>query len=266
MDITDQKTQRNQETELKELRKILQAKYQNKFNSTNLNKEKFGYNYNSRKDFITRIKKIIKSEVAKDRMDKIEKKEYHANVSKICLGDLDYFSPLELKPDFMTDLFKCNNVSEVLEHAYSKQSSIYPKPQFAFIKEYLLKPVLKVGEDFLIKLIQDYSKLTTNMIQILTTTNLLDSKFELAKQIVLDIFFNPANTQSISLEQIKYIYSKMNLDLNKFIFLISRCSNKSGYSKCDKTHMERPNINLIKNMIHDAEIKFGCKIDIDLYM
>ena len=217
-----------------------------------------------RKDFILRIKKIIKSEVAKERMDKIEKKEYQTNISKICLGDLDYFAPLELKPDFMTDLFKYNNDIAVLEHAYSKQSVDYIKPQFGFIKEYMTK--LKADENFLIKMIQDYLSITKNMIQILTTTNLLDTKFETAKQRVLEIFFNPTNTQSISFEQIKYISSKIELDVNKFIFLISRCSNKSGYSKCDKTCVERPNINLIKNMIHDMETKYKCKIDIDLYM
>lgn len=249
--------------ELEELRKIREAKYQNKFKNENQS-AKPEYNYESRKDFILRIKKIIKSEVAKERMDKIEKKEYQTNISKICLGDLDYFAPLELKSDFMADLFKYNNDITVLEHAYSKQSVDYIKPQFGFIKEYITKS--KADENFLIKMIQDYLLTTKNMIQILTTTNLLDTKLETVKQYVLEIFFNPTNTQSISFEQIKYISSKIELDVNKFIFLISRCSNKSGYSKCDKTCMERPNINLIKNMIHDMETKYKCKIDIDLYM
>lgn len=249
--------------ELEELRKIREAKYQNKFKIENQSTNP-KYNYELRKDFILRIKKIIKSEVAKERMDKIEKKEYQTNISKICLGDLAYFAPLELKPDFMTDLFKYNNDITVLECAYSKQSVDYIKPQFGFIKEYITKS--KADENFLIKMIQDYLSITKNMIQILTTTNLLDTKFETAKQRVLEIFFNPANTQSISFEQIKYISSKIELDVNKFIFLISRCSNKSGYSKCDKTCVERPNINLIKNMIHDMETKYKCKIDIDLYM
>jgi len=248
--------------EFDELRKIRQAKYQNK--SKIENKQKMEYNYELRKDFISRIKKIVKSEVAKERMDKIEKKEYQTNISKICLDDLDYFTPAELKPDFLTDLFKYNNDIQVLEYAYSKQSADCIKPQFVLIKEYMTKS--KADENFLIKLIQDYLSITHNMIQILTTTNLLDTKFETTKQYVLEIFFNPTNTQSISFEQIKYINSKIELDINKFIFLISRCSNKSGYSKCDKTYVSRSNINLIKNMIHDMETKFKCKIDIDLYM
>lgn len=249
--------------ELEELRKIREAKYKNKFKIVNQS-IKPEYNYELRKDFILRIKKIIKSEVAKERMDKIEKKEYQTNISKICLGDLELFSPLEFKHDFMVDLFKYNNDITVLEHAYSKQSADYIKPQFGFIKEYITKS--KADENFLIKMIQDYLTITKNMIQILTTTNLLDTTFKTAKQYVLEIFFNPANTHSISFEQIKYISSKIELDVNKFIFLISRCSNKSGYSKCDKTCVERPNINLIKNMIHDMETKFKCKIDIDLYV
>lgn len=248
--------------ELEELRKIRESKYQNKFK--NENKQKPEYNYELRKDFISRIKKIVKSEVAKERMDKIEKKEYQTNISKIYLGDFDYFTSLELKPDFMADLFKCNNDIAVLEHAYFKQSTDYIKPQFGFIKEYMTKS--KADENFIIKMIQDYLAITKNMTQILTTTDLLDTKFETVKQYVLEIFFNPANTQSISFEQIRYINSKIELDINKFIFLISRCSNKSGYSKCDKTYMERPNINLIKNMIHDMETKYKCKIDIDLYI
>jgi hypothetical protein len=252
--------------EFEELRKIREAKYQNKWNKEKNNNQssKPEYNYELRKDFISRIIKIVKSEVAKERMDKIEKKEYQTNISKICLGDLDYFAPLELKPDFMTDLFKYNNDIAVLERAYSKQSTDYIKPQFGFIKEYMTKS--KADENFLIKLIQDYLLITTNMIQILTTTNLQDTKFETVKQYVLEIFFNPTNTQSISFEQTRYINSKIELDINKFIFLISRCSNKSGYSKCDKTCVERPNINLIKNMIHDMETKYKCKIDIDLYI
>lgn len=248
--------------ELEELRKIREAKYHNKFK--NEKKQKLEYSYELRKDFISRIKKIVKSEVAKERMDKIEKKEYQSNISKICLGDLDYFAPLELKPDFMADLFKYNNDITVLEHAYSKQSTNYIKPQFVFIKEYMTKS--KANENFIIKMIQDYLLITKNMIQILTITNLLETKFETAKQYVLEIFFNSANTQSISFEQIRHIYLKIELDINKFIFLISRCSNKSGYSKCDKTFVERPNINLIKNMIHDMETKYKCKIDVDLYM
>ena len=259
--------------ELEELRKIREIKYQNKFNLDKNNNQiiKPEYNYELRKDFILRIKKINKSEVAKERMDKIEKKEYQTNISKICLEDLEYFSSHELKPDFMIDLFKYNNNIQVLEHAYSKQSTDYNKQstdynkqQFLIIKEYLIKS--KADENFLMKLIENYLMNATNMIQIITTTNLLETKFEMVKQHVMNIFFNPDNTQSISFEQIKYINSRMELNLDKFIFLISRCSNKSGYSKCEKTHIERSNINLIKNMIHDMETKFKCKIDIDLFI
>jgi hypothetical protein len=250
--------------ELDELRKIRQAKYENRYNQQNqLDKKKHEYNYDIRKDFISRIKKIVKSEVAKERMDKIEKKEYSLNIFKLSIGDLEYFTPEELKPEFMADLFKYNIDSEVLQYAYNKQSPQYPKPQFLFIKEYITKP--KLNENFLLNLIKDYTKNTTNMIQILTTTDLLDTKFETSKKFVLNIFYNHSNTQSISFEQIKLLYSKTEMDVEKFIFLISRCSNKSGYSKCDKTYVERTNINLIKNMIYDMENKFKCKIDIDLY-
>lgn len=196
-------------------------------------------------------------------MDKIEKKEFMNNILKICLEDLNYFNPEELNNDFMIDLFKNNKNTQILEFAYSKQSKQYTKPYFLLIKEYIIK--FKVNEDFLIKMIQDYTKINTNMIQILTNTKLLDSKFEKTKEFVLNVFFNSSNSHLLTFEQIKKIYSKIEINPEKLIFLISRCTNKLGYSKCDKTFVERSNIILIKNIIRETENKYKCKLNIDLY-
>ena len=80
----------------------------------------------------------------------------------------------------------------------------------------------------------------------------------------MNLFYSDINI-SITFEQIKIICSKTDVTPEKLKFLISRCSNISAYSKCSKIWIEKPNKDLIKGLIRDMELKFKCKIDIDLY-
>jgi hypothetical protein len=241
--------------ELEEIRKIREAKY-----SIKPDIKKPEYNYELRKDTLDWIKKCNRYEVMKERMDKIEKQEYKNAISKIQLEDLEHFTSDDLGQNFMIELFKFNFNLEVISGAYDKYSN---GPHVLMIKELVTKP--KLQEDFLVKILQDYTKLTKNMIPIIMTTELMDSGFDSAKQLVMNLFYNDSNTPSISYEQLKLIYTKTNIDPEKFKFLVAKCSNKSAYSKCEKTFVERSNRDLIKILIHDVEKKFKCKLGIDLY-
>ena len=243
--------------ELEEIRKIRQAKFST---VTKIDKKKPEYNYELRKDTLDWIKKCNSLEVMKERMDKIEKLEYKNAVGKIQLEDLNYFTKEELNQNFMIDLFKFNFNLEVLSFGYSKCSF---EPNILMIKELIEKP--KLNEEFLMEMLEAYTKTTKNMIPIITTTGLIDSKFENAKNYVMNIFYNDSNTISISFEQLKLIYTKTLIDPDKFKFLVAKCSNKNAYSKCTKTFVERSNRDLIKNLIHEVETKFKCKLSIDLY-
>ena len=160
----------------------------------------------------------------------------------------------------MIDLFKFNFNLEVLSLGYSKCPF---EPHILMIKELIGKP--KLTEEFLMEMLEAYTKTTKNMIPIITTTELIDSRFENAKNYIMNLFYNDSNTQSISFEQLKLIYTKTQIDPEKFKFLVAKCSNKNAYSKCSKTFVERSNRDLIKNLIHEVETKFKCKLSIDLY-
>ena len=144
----------------------------------------------------------------------------------------------------------------VLEKTYTKYKH---EPHFLMIKELLLKQ--KIPEEFILKLVQDYSKNNKNMLQIITTTNILDTEYHQVLNYIMDLFYISENTPSISFEQLKLIYNKTQIDPDKFRYLFFKCSNISGYSKCPKTCVERPNKFLIKNIIHEIEIKFKCKLN-----
>lgn len=241
---------------LEELRRLREAKY---IKSTQKLVSKPEYNYDVRKDMLDYIKKISKFESMRERMDKIEKQELKSKFSKICVEDLDYLTDLDTNEFFITELYKSNSNQQVL-------STIFERTKFVnhpIIKEVLNKT--KIQETFVLDLIKEYTKINKNLTQIITSTNLLDTKFNSIIDYVMEIFYNPTNTSSISFEQLKLIYSKTLITPQKFKFLVSICSNKTAYSKCEKTGIERSNVVLLKNLIRDVEAKFKCKLNIDLY-
>lgn len=240
---------------LEELRRLREAKYIKTTQTTVVKPE---YNYNIRKDMLDYIKKVSKFESMRERMDKIEKQELKSKFSKICFEDLEYLTELECNEFFITELFKSNSNEQVLSTVFDRTK---------FVNHIIIKEVLnkKIPETFVLDLIKEYTKTNKNLTQIITTTNLLDTKFNSCIDYVMEIFYNPTNTPSISFEQLKLIYSKTVMTPDRFKFLVSICSNKSGYSRCEKTGMERSNVVLLKNIIRDVEAKFKCKLDIDLY-
>ena len=249
----------NFESQIEEIRKIRHEKYLASTKSTK-QEEKPEYNYDARKDMLNYIKKCSKSDVLKERMDRIEKLEYKNKISKIIIGDLEHFTQNDLDINFMTELFKFSHSIQVLQTAYEKFNS---KPNFLMIKELLAKSNLQ--EDFLLTVIKDYTKTNKNVLQIITTTCILESEFAQVKEYLLELFYSNSNTPAISYEQLKKIYMLTNPDPLQFKFMVSKCSNKSGYSKCSKTFIERSNRDLIKNLIHEMETKYKCKLDLDLY-
>lgn len=243
--------------ELEEIRKIRQAK----FSGTNniVNKQKPVYNYEQRKGTLDYIKKCTKSDVIKERMDKNEKLDYKNKISKISQEDLEHFADLDFNTNFMIDLFRFNFNLNVLQKAYQKYLS---PPHINMIKEYLSKP--KLDEDFLLKLISDYTTTNKNYINLLIFTGILETVYTESINYIMDLFYSDPNI-TVTYEQIKMICSKTEITPDKVKFLVSRCSNISAYSKCSKTWIEKPNRDLIKGLIRDMESKFKCKIEIDLY-
>ena len=245
--------------ELEEIKKIRQAKYSGL--NISVNKEKPVYNYESRVGILGYIKKCTKSDVVKERMDKNEMQDYKNKISKISLDDLDHFSESDINTNsnFIIDLFRFNFNQDVLEKAYGKYLS---PPHITMIKELVSKS--KISEDFLIKLIFDYTITNKNYINLLITTNILETKYTESINYIMNLFYSEPNV-SVTFEQIKMICSKTIITQEQFTFLASRCSNISAYSKCSKTWIEKPNRDLMKGLIRDMELKFKCKIDIDLY-
>lgn len=83
---------------------------------------------------------------------------------------------------FITELFKSNSNEQVL-------STVFEKTKFVnhmIIKEVLSKP--KIQETFVFDLIKEYTKTNKNLTQLITTTNLLDSKFNSIIDFVMEIF------------------------------------------------------------------------------
>ena len=244
--------------ELEEIKKIRQAKYSG-LTQFNEKKEKPVYNYDERKDVLAWIKKCSKSDIIKERMDKNEKQDYKNKISKISTGDLDHFADSDFNQNFIIDLFRFNHNVDILEKAYSKYLS---PPHITMIKEILSKP--KLSEDFLLKLISDYTQSNKNYMNLLIYTEILETKYTNTIDYVMNLFYSDPNI-TVTFEQIKFICSKTNITPEKLKFLILRCSNISAYSKCSKTWVEKPNRDLIKQLIRDMEFKYKCKIDIDLY-
>lgn len=243
--------------ELEEMRKIRQAKYSE--SNIYVNKEKLVYNYEQRENTLNYIKKCTKLNVMKERMDKNEKIDYKNKVSKLSLDDLEYFIDSDFNTNFMIDLFRFNFNPDVLEKAYQKYLS---SPHITMIKEILSKP--KVSEDFILKIISDYTNTNKNYINLLVTTGILETKYIKLINYIMELFYSDPNI-TLTYEQIKMICSKTIVTPDRLKFLITRCSNISAYSKCSKTWIEKPNRDLIKTLIRDTETKFKCKIDIDLY-
>ena len=50
---------------------------------------------------------------------------------------------------------------------------------------------------------------------------------------IMNLFYSDPNI-TVTYEQLKLIYSKTTITPEKLKFLITRCSNISGYSKCSK--------------------------------
>ncbi len=242
--------------DLEDLRKIREAKYLKVSSTPNTKPE---YNYEVRKDSLDLIKKISKFESMRERMDKIEKLELKNKFAKIQLEDLEFLGELESNEYFITELFRHNFNQSVLSSIFYKTKFV----NFDMIKNILSKP--KISETLILDMIKAYTSTNKNTTQIVTTTNLLDTKFNQIIDYVMELFFNPANTPSVSYDQLKFICHKTQITPDKLRFLISICSNKSGYSKCEKTGIERSNVVLLKNLIRDFETKFKCKIDVDLY-
>lgn len=246
----------NFQQEIDEIKKIRQAK----FSSSNNNiKKEITYDYNVRKDILDYIKKCSKSDLIKERMDKNEKQEYKNKISKLFPEDLEYFSDSDLNTNFMIDLFRFNFNFTVLEKAYGKYLSF---PHINMIKELITKP--KLPENFLLKLVTYYLQTNKNYINLILSINIFDTKYTLVIDYIMDLFYSDLSV-TVTYEQLKLIYSKTNITPDKLKFLIKRCSNISGYSKCSKTWVEKPNRDLIKILIHEIELKYKCKIDIDLY-
>lgn len=247
----------NFQKELEEIKKIRQEKYSG-INSS-VNKEKTIYNYSERKNTLDYIKKCTKSDVIKERMDKGEKLDYKNKISKISLDDLEHFTDLDFNTNFMIDIFKFNFNLNVLQKAYQKYLS---PPHINMIKEYLSKP--KLNEDFLLKLISDYTSTNKNYINLLIFTGILETVYTKSINYIMELFYSDPNI-TVTYEQIKILCAKTNVTPDKVKFLVSRCSNISAYSKCSKTWIEKPNRDLIKGLLRDMETKFKCKIEIDLY-
>ncbi len=248
------------QNELDQIRKIRQVKFEKCNSIVSKSSTKPTYNYDLRKDTISYIKKTTNSEVLRERMDKIEKIEYKNKIAQIYMEDLDYFSVQELNTNFMIELFKyCSNLN-ILEKAYLKYNNV---PHILMIKELLTKP--NVTQDLVIKLVSDYTESNKNIIPIITTTNLLTTKFTNAINLIMEIFYSNTNTYPISFEQLRLIYSSTIVNPDQLEFLIKRCSNINGYSKCQKTFIERSNRDLIKNIIHEVESKYKTKVNVDLY-
>lgn len=247
----------NFQKELEEIKKIRQEKYSG-INSS-VNKEKTIYNYSERKNTLDYIKKCTKSDVIKERMDKGEKLDYKNKISKISLDDLEHFTDLDFNTNFMIDIFKFNFNLNVLQKAYQKYLS---PPHINMIKEYLSKP--KLNEDFLLKLISDYTSTNKNYINLLIFTGILETIYTKSINYIMELFYSDPNI-TVTYEQIKILCAKTNVTPDKIKFLVSRCSNISAYSKCSKTWIEKPNRDLIKGLLRDMETKFKCKIEIDLY-
>jgi len=244
--------------DLEDIRKIRQSKY-SKQSIPNQN-SKPEYNYNVRKELLEYLKRISKFESMRERMDRIEKQELKNKFSKIQLEDLEYLEEMKSNEFFITELFKHNYNLDVLSTVFYKTKFV----NFVMIKELISKP--KITESFVLDMVKTYTITNKNQIQIITTTNLLDTKFNMVIDYCMELFYNPINTPSISFDQLKYICSKTEITPDKLKFLISICSNKSGYSKCEKTGIDRSNVVLLKNLIRDYEAKFKCKIDVDLYL
>jgi hypothetical protein len=243
--------------QLEEIRKIREAKYLSSV--SNEKKEKPVYNYDEKKDFINWIKKCTGSNIIKERMDNNEKQDYKNKISKISTDDLDYFTDSDFNLNFMMDLFKFNSNQDVLQKAYGKYLS---PPHIMMIKELLSKS--KLSEEFLLKLILDYTEVNKNYIGLIVSTCILETKYTSTIDYIMNLFYSDPKI-TVSYEQIRLICSKTNITPEKLKFLILRCSNISAYSKCSKTCVEKPNKDLIKGLIRETESKFKCKIDIDLY-
>lgn len=245
--------------ELEQIRKIRQEKYSK---SSSANKKDIPvYNYDKRKEMLDYIKKCSKSEIIRERMDKTEKQDYGSKISKICCEDLDYFNPTDISSNtnFLIDLFKYNFNQNVLEKAYSKY--LLP-PHIQMIKELLSKP--KLSENFLIKLLSDYTDTNKNYINLIIYTEIFSTQYTSAIDFILNLFYSDSNV-TVTFEQIGLICSNTNVTPDKLKFMIVRCSNITGYSKCSKTFIEKPIIDLLKILIRNTERKYKCKIDIDLY-
>lgn len=250
----------NFQTELEAIKNIRQAKYSE---INKLRKKEIVYDYDKRKNILDYIKKCSKSEMIKERMDKNEKQDYKNKISKISLEDLDHFYELDFNVNFMIDLYKFNFNQNVLEKAYLKLSTYsHPCPHITMIKELITKP--KLSEDFLLKLVSDYVQINKNYINLIITTGLLETQYLNTINYLMELLYLD-QTITVTYEQLKLIYSKTTMTPDKLKFLILRCSNISGFSKCSKTYVDKPNIDLIKILIHEIELKHKCKIDIDLY-
>jgi hypothetical protein len=195
----------------------------------------------------------------KERMDKNEKQDYKNKISKISTDDLEHFSDTELNQNFIIDLFRFNFNHTVLEKAYSKYLA---DPHINMIKELVTKP--KLSEDFLLKLVSDYVQTNKNYINFIITTNILETNYSKVIDYLMNLFYSDPNI-TVTYEQLKLIYSKTAISPEKLKFLITICSNISGYSKCSKTYVEKTNRDLIKVIIHEIEFKYKCKLNIDLY-
>jgi hypothetical protein len=239
--------------DLEDLRKIRQSKY-SKESLTHILKPE--YNYGVRKDSLDYLKKVSKFESIREQLDKIEKQELKNKFGKIQKEDLEYLEEMYSNEYFITELFRHNFNHIVLSEIFYKTNFV----NFSMIKDILLKS--KITELFILDMVKAYTQINKNYIQIITTTNLLDTKFNRIIDYVMKLFYNPINTSSISYDQLKFICSKTDITPDKLKFLISICSNKSGYSKCEKTGIERTNVVLLKNLIRDIELKFKCKIDV----
>lgn len=254
----------NFSSQLDEIRKLRQAKFENK---SGIITKPIPYNYDLRKETLDWIKKCSRVEVMKERMDKVEKKDYESKMSKIQLEDLDHFAPSELNENFMVDLFKFSYSLQVLQNAYqSYQNHENKVPHILMIKELLAKSNrISASEDFIMELLRDYTNSNKNVLPIITTTNILElHNYPNAINFIMELFYSNPNIM-ISFEQLKMIYSQTNVNPVQFKILVEKCTNITSYSKCQKSGTERLNRDLIKNLIHEMESKYKVKLAINLY-
>lgn len=235
------------------------------------------YDYDLRKETLNWIKRCSRMVAIRENMTRDEKIEYMEKIARIQLEDLDHFTKRELNQTFMIDLFKYSNSLEVLTKAYKKNpTSVHP----SMIKELIQKP--NIPESFIMELLvgmidcdtehvefSDGDETKKNTIGLILSTliniGLIESeKYPNAKDYLMEKFYSNQNAM-ISFEQLKFICANTVVDPEKLKILVHKCSNVYASTERTNFRSDKKNLDLIKNIIREKEIEYGCKIKVGLY-